>query len=115
MLRVGLLLLALAFQNQPKPLPELQSFLTELRESLHSNDSLLSNYTYTEKNTYIDLDSNNKPKKTTVNVFQVFPGSCERPEYRRQILKNGVPVSEKELAKNDKLHQLGLEPGGWDR
>ena len=89
MLRVGLLLFTLAVQDEPKPLPELQTFLADFRRSLHTDESLLSDYTYTEKETSIQLDSNRKPKKTDVNVYQVIPGNCERPEYRRQIVKNG--------------------------
>jgi hypothetical protein len=46
MLRVGLLLLALAVQEEAKPLPELHSFLAEFRRSLHTDDLLLSDYTY---------------------------------------------------------------------
>src|SRR5215472_4797250 len=87
MLRVGLLLLALAGQDESKPLPELQTFLADFRWSLHTDDLLLSDYTYTEKRTSIELDSNRKPKKTDVNVFQIFPGTCERPGYRRQIVR----------------------------
>src|SRR5262249_38922526 len=60
----------------------------------------------------IQLDSNRKPKKTEVNVFEVFPGSCERPGYRRQIVKNGAPVPEKELAKQDREHRPPKGRGG---
>jgi hypothetical protein len=73
MLRVGLLLLALAVQEEAKPLPELHSFLAEFRRSLHTDDLLLSDYTYTEKRTSVQLDSNRSPKKTEVNVYQIFP------------------------------------------
>ena len=61
MLHVGLLLLALAGQDEAKPLPELQTFLADFRRSLHTDDLLLSDYTYTEKRTSIELDSNRKP------------------------------------------------------
>jgi hypothetical protein len=115
MLRVPLLLLALAGQDEAKPLPELQTFLADFRRSLHTDDLLLSDYTFTEKRTSIELDSNRKPKKTEVNVFQVFPGTCERPGYRRQIVKNGIPVSEKDLQKQDQEHQKQIASGGQPR
>ena len=111
MLRLSLLLLAVVVQDEAKPLPELQPFLAEFRKSLHTDDLLLSDYTFTEKRTSIQLDSDRKPKNKKVNLFQVFPGSCERPGYRRQIVKDGVPVSEKELAKQDREHQKRLESG----
>ena len=115
MLRVGLLLLALARQEEAKPLPELHSFLADFRRSLHTDDVLLGDYTYTEKRTSIQLDSNGKPKKTEVNVYQIFPGTCERPGYRRQVVKNGVTLSENELAKQDEEHQKEIASGGQRR
>jgi hypothetical protein len=53
----------------------------------------------------VELDSNRNPKKTEVNVFEVIPGTCERPEYRRQTVKDGVPVPKTELEKQDREHQ----------
>jgi hypothetical protein len=105
MLKIGALLFVLAVQEGAKPLPDLQTFLSDFRKSLHTDDLLLSNYTYTEKRTTVELDSNRKPKKTEVDVFQVIPGTCDRPEYRRQTVKDGVPVPQSELEKQDREHQ----------
>ncbi len=107
MVPVAVLLLTLWAQEEPRPLPDLQTFLREFRKSLHTDDLLLGDYTYTEKHTTTQLDSNNKPKKTEVNVFQVLPGTCERPGYRRQIVKDGVPVSQKELDSNKIRNRRG--------
>jgi hypothetical protein len=109
------LLLLVAVQDNPKPLPDLQSFLAEFRRSLHTDDLLLRDYTYTERQTSIQFDSSNKPKKTEINVFEVFPGSCERPGYRRQIVKNGAPVPEKELERQDREHRKRIEAGNAQR
>jgi hypothetical protein len=114
MLNAGLVLLSLLIQTEAKPLPDVRAFLAELRKSLHTDDHLLSSYTYTEKRTRVELDSNRRPKKTEVNVFQVYPGTCERPAYRRQIIKNGKPVPEKELAKQDREHQQRVKEGRQD-
>lgn len=105
MVHVCALLLTLAFHDDPKPLPELKTFLAEFRKTLHSDNLLLSEYTYTEKRTSIQLDSEQNPKKTEVNVYEVFPGSPDRPRYRRHIVKNGVPVSAKDLEKQDEEHK----------
>jgi hypothetical protein len=110
MLRIGVALLALLFQSQ-RPLPDSQAFVAEFRKSLHTDDLLLSSYTFTEKRTRVTLDSNGRPKNTEVNVFEVFPGSCERPEYRRQIVKNGSRVSEKDLARQDRDYKKQVESG----
>jgi hypothetical protein len=97
-----LLFLALAFWNpQEKPLPDTKSFLTEFRKTLRGNNALLSQYTYTEKETEITLDSKRQPKKTETNVYQVIHALEEWKSYRRQIVKDGVPLTEQELAKQD--------------
>src|SRR3989441_13339929 len=88
-------------QVQPKPLPELKPFLAELRKTLHTDRHLLSQYTYTEKQTLMQLDSKGAPKTTEVNVFEVFPGSPERVGYRRRIVRDGVALSPDELQKEE--------------
>lgn len=105
MLSICLVAVVLFVQDQPTPLPELKPFLAELRKNLHSDNELLSQYTYTEKRTVIRLDSNQKPQKTEVNVFEVIPGSPARVGYRRQIVKDGKPLSPAELKKQDQEFQ----------
>jgi hypothetical protein len=112
MLRFALVLVLLRFQDDARPLPDLKTFISEFRKSIHTDDLLLSNYTYTEKQTSIQLDSARKPKKTEENVFQVFPGTCERAGYRRQTVKNGKPLSEAELDKQDREHEKQVKSGG---
>jgi len=92
----------LLLQDQPKPLPELKPLLSELRKTLRTDSALLSQYTFTEKRTTIQLDNNNKPKKTEINVFEVFPGAPDRVGYSRQIVKDGKPLSAAELEKKDR-------------
>jgi hypothetical protein len=96
-------------EDQPKPLPELKSFLEEVRKTLHTDRHLLSQYTYTEKRTSMVLDSTKTPKKTDVSVFEVFPGSPERAGYRRRIVKDGMPLSPEELRKEDQDLQKRIE------
>src|SRR5262249_15972534 len=96
-------------EDQPKALPELKSFLAEMRKNLHSDSSLLSQYTYTEKRKSIQVDLKGNPKKTEVDVFEVFPGSPERVAYQRRIVKNGVPLSSDELKKSDRDLQKHIE------
>ena len=96
-------------QVQPKPLPELKPFLAELRKTLHTDRHLLSQYTYTEKQTLMQLDSKGAPKTTEVNVFEVFPGSPERVGYRRRIVRDGVPLTPAELKKEDQQVEKRVE------
>ena len=88
-------------QEQPKPLPEIKPFLAELRKTLHTDSHLLGQYTYTEKQTMMQLDSRGTSKTTEVNVFEVFPRTPERVGYRRRIVKDGVPLSSSDLKKED--------------
>src|SRR6516164_1136068 len=92
-------------RDQQKPLPELKPFLEELRKTLHTDGLLLSQYTYTDKVTEIELDSKGKAKKTEVNGFQVFPGSPQHVGYRRQVLRNGKALSPEELKKEEEALQ----------
>ena len=106
------LCLAAAFvfvQEQPKPLPELKPFLEDLRKTLHTDSHLLSQYTYTEKHTMVQLDSKGGPKTTEVNVFEVFPGSPERVGYRRRVAKEGKALSSAELKKEDQEMQKRID------
>ncbi|PYS01355.1 MAG: hypothetical protein DMG12_15595 [Acidobacteria bacterium] len=96
-------------QVQPKPLPELKPFLAELRKTLHTDRHLLSQYTYTEKQTLMQLDSKGAPKTTEVNAFEVFPGSSERVGYRRRIVRDGVPLTPAELKKEDQQVEKRVE------
>jgi hypothetical protein len=85
-----------------KPLPDKERFIQEFRGALRRDAKLLADYTYTEKLTEIDLDSSGKPKKTTIQVYQVLHGAEEWQTYRRQITKDGKPQSAKELEKQDR-------------
>jgi hypothetical protein len=109
MFSIYLLAAFLAVQDRPKPLPELKPFLAELRKTLHTDRLLLSQYTYTEKRTFMQLDSNQRPKKTVINTFEVFPGSAERVGYRRQIVKDGKPLSAEEQKKEEQDLQKRIE------
>src|SRR5215813_8312142 len=100
-----LLLLILTAQDLSRPLPDHQSFMAEARKRMRTDTQLLGQYTYTLRRTSIQVDSKGKPNKTEVDVFDVFPGSADRVEYRRQTVKKGVPVSAKELEKQDRDYE----------
>src|SRR5580765_5297607 len=108
-LLLGPCLPASHLQAQEIPLPDQASFVSEFRKTLHSDDKLLSQYTYTEKETSDTLDSKGNVKKSEINVFQVFNAEEDWKSYTRQIVKNGVPVSEKELEKKDREEKERVE------
>src|SRR5262245_31800845 len=102
MFRLLLFILALWPQGLQKPLPDRDSFLSEFRKTLKRDEILLSQYTYTQSETEITLDSKGRPKKTEVNVYQVTHGREEWQTYRRHISKNGVPLPDKDIEKQDR-------------
>src|SRR5262245_171640 len=104
MMAFCLTLLSVLLQDDPKPLPELKTFLTEFRRTLHTDNVLLSQYTYTEKRTHIQLDSNGKPKKTDVEIYEITRGADAGSLYRRRVSKNGVDVVS---AKPEKVPRSG--------
>jgi len=92
------------FQADPEPLPGVSSFLAEFRKTLHNDNVLLSQYTYSEKRTHIELDSRGRPGDTAVEVYEITGGSDPSTLYRRRISKNGVPVREE---KPEKIRRAG--------
>jgi hypothetical protein len=85
-----------------RPLPDTAGFMADFRASLRRDAKLLADYTYTETDTEIALDSAGKPKKTETKVYQVLNGAEEWQTYRRLIMKDGKAISAKELEKQDR-------------
>src|SRR5262249_22218825 len=104
-----LLLLILLPQNLDRPLPDQSSFLAEFRKTLRTPERLLSQYTYTEKETETKLDSKGRTDSTETNVYQVVNGAEDWQSYRRHISKNGVALSDKELEKQDAKERERVE------
>src|SRR5262249_55861216 len=78
---------------------------------------VLRQLTYTEKETLIGLDSNGKAKETTTNIYHVIQGAEHWQFYRKLISRNGAPLSEKELANQDREQekQERKEREQWER
>ena len=86
------------------PLPELDGFLQEVRLRLRSDQLLLSQYTYTEKQTMRRLDGKGKVSSVEERVYEVYPSLEEDLNYRRLVSENGKPRNPKDLAKSDRDH-----------
>jgi hypothetical protein len=90
---------------QEKDLPELNELLPHVRERLRSDRLLLSQYTYTEKQTVRKLDSQGRTTSSEERIYEVYPDPEEELTYRRLIAVNGKPTSEKDIAKSDREHE----------
>jgi hypothetical protein len=91
MIGVYLLCASLFVQANSKPLPELRQFLKDFRKTLHTNDLLLSQYTYTEKRTHIELGSDDQPKKAQTLIYHVTR-AADGSIYRQLVSNDGSPV-----------------------
>jgi hypothetical protein len=96
-------------RQSDKSLPKLGEFLKGVRAHLHSDRVLLSKYTYIEKYHERQLDKKGKVKSTEESIYEVYPSFEENLTYHRLISKNGKPLSEKELAKQDQRHDKKLQ------
>ena len=79
-------------------LPDSDTFISEFRKTLRSDDELLQNYAYSEKVTRTENDRSGKTKSSEVTVYQVFPDHGQL--YRRLVSRNGVsPSPDEEMMK----------------
>ncbi len=87
------------------PLPDLQTFLKEVRERFHSDDFLLDQYTFTEKQTDRRFDSDGNLKKVTTSLYEVYPSPEPRRTYRKLVERDGKALTQEELEKEDQKQE----------
>jgi len=106
-----------AAPQDAKPLPDRTNFLIEFqvkRPGLYrlagamADINAESKYTYTETITEISLDSDGRTKSTQQQVVEYIPTHLAGFIYERQTVKNGVPLTLKELDRQDRKHQENL-------
>lgn len=86
-------------------LPDTRAFLEEVRRNLTSDDLLLDQYTFTETFREARLDSKGGIKKSKIEVYEVYPSLQPGKMYRRLVARNGSPLSESELADQDRKQE----------
>ena len=87
------------------PLPEPKAFLHEVRDRLHTDDFLLEQYTFNEKQTERRLDAQGNVKKIISSSYEVYPSAEPGHTYRKLVEKNGVPLTPEELAREDRKQE----------
>src|SRR5215831_7583478 len=102
MFGVYLFIVSALLQADVRPLPELATFLADFRATLHTDDVLLSQYTYTEKRTHIELGSDGAPGRTQTDVYQITRGS-DGAIYRKLVSTDGKAVK---AAKPEKVRDV---------
>jgi len=84
-----------------RPLPNQDAFVAEARTHLHSDRMLLSQYTYTDKQTRFERDSHGAVVKQTVKVFEVHTSVDDDLTYERLVSVDGIPVNRQALERSD--------------
>jgi hypothetical protein len=103
-----ILQISLTIKDSGQPLPDLDTFLRNIRAHLRSDRLLQSQYTYNLRQTETWLDKEGNPRKTEVNVYEVYPSLDEEFTYTRRISKDGKPLSAEEIEKQDRNHEKKL-------
>jgi hypothetical protein len=87
------------------PLPDTRAFLAEVRNRLHTDDFLLDQYTFTEKQTERRLDGNGNVTKVTSASYEVYPSAEPGHTYRKLVERDGKPLPVDDLANEDRKQQ----------
>jgi hypothetical protein len=103
----------LSVSADSKPLPELESFLQNIRKHLHSNWIVQSQYTYNEKSIVRQMDSDGKLNKTEIKLYEVYPSADEQYTYRKPISTDDKPASADASNKEDNRYDKRLQE--WQR
>jgi hypothetical protein len=101
-----------AASEAPQPLPELHAFLESVRGNLHSDETLLDQYTFTEKHTERRLDGKGGVKKVTTETYEVYPSLEPGHTYRRLVERDGRALTSDELAAEDRKHDKKVADAG---
>lgn len=83
-----------------QPLPEPVALLKAVKDNEDKIDELLEKYTYTERETQRELDSNGQLKEKTVETYELTFYKGNR--IRRLVAKNDKPLSKSDQENEDK-------------
>ncbi|MCM3878837.1 MAG: hypothetical protein ND807_01900 [Vicinamibacterales bacterium] len=107
-LLTALLLVSVA-SAQDRPLPDFDTFSTQVKKHLATDEERQSGYMFTERRIEQKLDGAGRKTSETIKVFEVYPGLPGEERYRRLIEEDGRPVPADKLAKQDRERQQDVE------
>ncbi len=99
---------ARAAQGSAAPLPDRDTFLRNVRETLRRDGTFPSQYMFVEREEQVDYDAQGRPTRRTQNVYEVYPSVDGSPAYRRHISSNGVALPLKTIKQADEEHRKEL-------
>jgi hypothetical protein len=91
--------------DQASDLPAAGIFLREAREAVARSQELWHQYAYKERSTELHLNPFGRMGTGAVRVFEVRPSPNPKLTYRRVIERNGIPLSDEELGRQNAEYQ----------
>jgi hypothetical protein len=91
-----------ALAAQDRPLPDYETFATQVKAHLATDEERQSGYTFLERRIEQKLDDSGRSKDEAVKIFEVYPGLPGEDRYRRLIEEDGKPVAADKLAQQDR-------------
>jgi hypothetical protein len=98
---LGLILLATPAAPGDQPLPDLRTFLPEVRARLQTDAQRQYGYMYVETQRHTTLDRTGRPTGVSVTVIESHPGFPGEARWERVVMRDGKRVPEGELRKQE--------------
>jgi hypothetical protein len=105
----AVLFLLTSLSAQERPLPDLKTFLPEVRKRLQTDQSLQSSYSYVETRRERKIDGKGRATSESVKVYENYPGLPGEGRYERLISENGRPIPRPEIEKQNRERQQKAE------
>jgi hypothetical protein len=102
-------LLTAAPLAQERPLPDFNTFATQVKKTLATDEERQGSYTYIERRTEQKVDSSGRLTSESVKVYEVYPGLPGEERYRRLIEENGRRIEADKLARQDRDRKQDID------
>jgi hypothetical protein len=90
---------------QDAPLPDPDTFYREVREHLARAERANHLYAYRERRTDVHTNPFGKIGTDGTSLYEVYPSPVRELVYRRLVERNGEPVAERELVRQDREYR----------
>jgi len=86
---------------QERPLPDFNTFASEVKKHLATDEERQSGYVFNERRVEQKVSADGRVTGQSVRVFEVYPGLPGEDRYRRLIEEDGRAVAPNKLAQQD--------------
>jgi|SRR5687768_6817354 len=86
---------------QERPLPDFNTFASEVKKHLATDEERQSGYVFNERRVEQKVNADGRVTGQSVRVFEVYPGLPGEDRYRRLIEEDGRAVAPNKLAQQD--------------